>query len=212
MMQLAVGTASDLERSERRNQQLEQEVRRLTKQLRRDGLTGLGNREHFETVLEAEIRGRLGRELPGRLGLLILDVDRFKGLNDTHGHLIGDEVLRVVAQAICGTSRATDVPARIGGDEFAVIVPNTEVPGLELFAERLRAFVADLSIPVHGRVHTVTVSVGGATLARAASPGDGKRLVEAADRELYRAKNDGRNRISVCAAPLETDAAEPAGT
>lgn len=203
MMELAIGTATDLERSERRSRQLEHEVRRLTHELARDGLTGLGNRQHFDEVLEAEVRSRLRRDVPGALGLLVLDVDRFKGLNDGFGHPVGDEVLRVVAHAISGTSRATDVPVRIGGDEFGILVPHTEPAGLALFAERLRRFVGDLSIPVHGRVHTVTVSVGGATLARAETPADGKRLLEAADRELYRAKNAGRDRVSVATTSLD---------
>jgi len=205
MMDVALGTAADLERSERRAQQLEGYVKRLTRRLSRDPLTGLGNRAYFDEALQTEVRHRLNREVPGALGLLVVDVDRFQALNDAHGTGLGDEVLRVVAQAVAGTSRATDLPARLGSDGFAVIVPSTEPEGLAAFAERLRRFVADLSIPVHGRVHGVTVSVGGATLARPTSPGDGKRLEAAATRLLETAKREGRDRCCVAERSLDAE-------
>lgn len=207
MVQISLGTAADLNRAERRSATLQSHVRRLTQQLTRDPLTGLGNRNHFDDVLRDEVTQRMRRDSDKALGLLILDIDGFKSLNDGHGHPAGDEILRTVGQAISGTSRTSDVPARIGGDEFAVIAPSTDAEGLRGFAERLRSFVSGLEIVIQGRTHRVTVSIGGATLVKPDCADDAKRLFETADRQLYLAKQAGRDRVAIAATPIDEEAA-----
>ncbi|NNL65315.1 MAG: GGDEF domain-containing protein [Myxococcales bacterium] len=207
MMQISIGTAADLNRAERRSATLESHVRRLSQQLTRDPLTGLGNRSHFDDVLHDEVAHRMRRDADKSLGLLVLDIDGFKSLNDTHGHPAGDEILRTVGQAISGTSRTSDVPARIGGDEFAVIAPSTDVDGLRGFAERLRRFVSGLEINIQGRTHRITVSIGGATLVKPDCADEAKRLFETADRQLYLAKQAGRDRVAIAVTPIDQEGA-----
>jgi two-component system cell cycle response regulator len=152
-----------------------------------DGLTGVANRGAFETALERELaRAARGGE---DVTLVMLDVDHFKRLNDVHGHLVGDDVLRRVAAAIAATSRQYDTPARYGGEEFAVILPRTsKADGLEV-AERLR-----LAVEESGEDPEVTASGGLATFpADAVEP---RALIRAADGALYESKRGGRNRVT----------------
>ncbi len=197
LSEAAIGTAAELRRGQRRTRQLEQEVRALTEQLSRDSLTGLASRAHFEEALRRHVQARTGRDVVGAVGVLLVDVDHFKGVNDSHGHAAGDEVLGAIGRALASTSRDTDLPARLGGDEFAVLVPSTTPDHLRAFGERLRRFVAEIEIALPGKTLTVTASLGGACLARAAGPDDGKRLLDEADQRLYRAKSRGRNRVEV---------------
>jgi len=185
-----VETLRDLTADKRRQEELES-LASL------DGLTGLLNRRSFDERLATEAR-RASRERFS-LALLMIDVDDFKPYNDAHGHLIGDACLRNVAAAIRGAlSRAGDVAARYGGDEFAVILPGAERPGAAQVAQRVRARVAALHIanPFSTRSQNLTLSVGGC----AAAPdfvGSVGRLIATADAELYRAKRAGRNRMSI---------------
>ena len=151
----------------------------------RDGLTGLPNRRLFEESLQREVARSHRRKAP--LALVVLDVDHFKDVNDTVGHQAGDAVLREVARAMVGNTKASDLPARYGGDEFVVLLPDcTGVDALAV-AERLRAAVARdvTAVPV-----TVSAGVG----AMPGNAGDGERLVAAADAALYSAKREGRDR------------------
>jgi diguanylate cyclase (GGDEF)-like protein len=154
-----------------------------------DSLTGLPNRRYFD-----EFCGLLARRrrIDDAVGVLMVDVDRFKALNDRFGHATGDEVLRAVAGAIAGAVREDDVPARYGGEEFAVLLRN---PGLQVaveVAERVRTAVASLDLRDLG-VPSVSVSVGVAVAGRPDQPiGE---LVAAADQALYRAKRAGRDRV-----------------
>src|SRR5205085_1158839 len=150
-----------------------------------DDLTGLANRRRFERQLEREVARteRYGHPFC----LLLLDIDHFKGVNDAHGHDAGDEALRLVANAIQSGTRGIDTGARIGGDEFAVILPETNLErGLEV-AERLRASIGVLELPHAGRL---AASVGVAELPRCAAGGD--ELRAAADAALYEAKRRWR--------------------
>ncbi|MGQ0802617.1 MAG: diguanylate cyclase [Actinomycetota bacterium] len=165
-----------------RNTWLLTEVERLAT---RDGLTGLANRRLFEESLEREIARADRRGTP--MALVVLDVDHFKDVNDTLGHQAGDTVLREVGRALIDKTKASDLPARYGGDEFVVLLPDCSGPDCYDVAERLRAAVAE-------RMTTVKVTVSAGTAALPDNAHDGERLVAAADAALYEAKRAGRNR------------------
>jgi two-component system cell cycle response regulator len=154
-----------------------------------DHLTGLANRRRFERQLEREVARTERYSRP--FCLLLVDIDNFKGVNDTYGHDAGDETLRRVANVIQSGTRGIDTGARIGGDEFAIILPETDlVRGLEV-AERLRAEIAALD---HGPAGRVTASLGVAELPACARTGE--ELRPAADAALYEAKRGGRDRAA----------------
>jgi diguanylate cyclase (GGDEF)-like protein len=168
-----------------------------------DHLTGLANRRRFERQLEREVARteRYGHPFC----LLLVDIDNFKEVNDTHGHETGDEALRGVANVIQSGTRGIDTGARIGGDEFAVILPETNLArGMEV-AERLRSAIAALDTGVAGRV---TASLGVAELPACARTGEGLRA--AADAALYEAKRAGRDRTA-CARPAAENPAPALG-
>jgi diguanylate cyclase (GGDEF)-like protein len=157
-----------------------------------DPLTGLFNRRRLHEALSREVDRalRLGHEL----ALLIVDVDDFKSINDTRGHLVGDSVLRSVSGAVRRMTRSIDIGARYGGDELAVLVIETGVEGGERLAERIRAGVAETEVPTRseGPVR-VTVSIGVAAVPESATDHDG--LMDAADQALLKAKRAGKNQI-----------------
>ncbi|MFN7693639.1 MAG: GGDEF domain-containing protein [Burkholderiales bacterium] len=158
----------------------------------RDPLTGLVNRRSFEMTLEREI-DRVARAGEPAL-LLMLDIDHFKKVNDTHGHPAGDSVIRAVADAVTQSVRPMDTVARTGGEEFAVVLPNCPSSFGPTVAERIRATVAAMVVPVSPSVSvSVTVSLGGAFAPQwiRSSP---LLWMERTDRQLYRAKAEGRNR------------------
>jgi diguanylate cyclase (GGDEF)-like protein len=156
-----------------------------------DELTGLSNHRRFQAVIVHEV-GRAKR-FGHDLGLVMLDIDHFKSVNDTYGHQQGDVVLRKVARVLRDSSREIDEPARYGGEELAVVLPQTDLDGAYRFAERVRTALEALRIPrLDGVGHLrVTASFGAAAL-----PGTGEdkaSLIAAADAALYRAKRAGRN-------------------
>jgi diguanylate cyclase (GGDEF)-like protein len=162
-----------------------------------DGLTKIGNRRSFEVRL-AEEAARHGRyDLP--LSLILVDLDHFKVVNDTHGHPAGDEVLRDMAVLLGEGLRSSDYPARYGGEEFVVILPHTSHDQAALLAERLRQRVAErvFRIGASKKGLNLTVSVGVASLAPG---GTSESLVLLADQALYVAKNNGRNRVVLAGA------------
>ncbi|MBZ9657973.1 GGDEF domain-containing protein [Mesorhizobium sp. ESP-6-4] len=155
-----------------------------------DSLTGMQNRRYFDDALREYLHEF--RRIDRPVGLMILDLDHFKQVNDTHGHDVGDEVLRAVATCLRGMTRYHDVVARLGGEEFAVVTPNMDVELLARFAERIRKAVANMSI-MSGNVRLkVTTSVGLAVWDHKESAEDFYRR---ADRQLYEAKKQGRNRV-----------------
>jgi diguanylate cyclase (GGDEF)-like protein/PAS domain S-box-containing protein len=162
-----------------------------------DGLTGLANRRAFDEALEREWKRTLREGT--QISLLLLDVDHFKDFNDQHGHLVGDDCLRAVAAAAAGAVRATDIVARYGGEEIAIILPLVDQPGAAETAEKVRAAIEALRLPQaeNPEGDWLTVSIGAATaLARY---GGTMRMPEslllAADNALYKAKHGGRNRV-----------------
>jgi diguanylate cyclase (GGDEF)-like protein len=158
---------------------------------RRDRLTRLWNTRYFHDALDLEIDRcrRYGRPF----GLLLLDLDGFKAVNDSAGHLAGDHVLQVVGRVLHENSRASDIPARLGGDEFAVILPEASSLTVRRSAAKLCGLVAEAEFPPG--LPPVTVSVGGIAFTRA--PESGKAALHAADEALYAAKREGKNRFVV---------------
>ncbi len=158
-----------------------------------DGLTGLYNRRYFNERLEAEMKRSQREETP--LSLLILDVDHFKRVNDTHGHPAGDLVLQKVAEIVGREVRTMDIACRYGGEEFAVILPACSQSEAQAVAERVRKRVGETPAGTGGPPVQVTVSVGVATFPQPFSSLTG--LLKGADQALYSAKTKGRNRVEV---------------
>lgn len=155
-----------------------------------DGLTDVGNKKHLDHVLSKEIPRavRHGREL----ALLMIDIDHFKEVNDTFGHLAGDTVLRELAAVAQKRLRPDDELGRYGGEEFAAVLPETSLEGAVQIGEDLRQRVESHAFIVEGERISVTVSIGAAEL----KPGmDVNAFFKSADEQLYRAKNNGRNRV-----------------
>jgi diguanylate cyclase (GGDEF)-like protein len=158
-----------------------------------DELTGLFNHRRFQEVMAAEVER--ARRYDQEMGLIMLDIDNFKRVNDTYGHMQGDMVLREVARVLRQSAREIDEPARYGGEEMAVALPQTDLEGAFRFAERVRKRIEALDLPLldGDGVLKVTASFGAASLSAAAN-GDKEGLVAAADAALYRAKRSGKNR------------------
>jgi diguanylate cyclase (GGDEF)-like protein len=166
----------------------------VTRQAVTDELTGLFNHRRFQEVMTAEVER--ARRYHHELGLIMLDIDNFKQVNDTYGHLQGDMVLREVARVLRQSSRDVDEPARYGGEEMAVALPQTDLEGAYQFAERVRRRIEALELPLpdgHEGVLRVTASFGAASLAGTGNA-DKDTLVAAADAALYQAKRAGKNR------------------
>jgi diguanylate cyclase (GGDEF)-like protein len=156
-----------------------------------DGLTGLANRRQADEALASEI-ARTER-LGGPVGLILADVDDFKAVNDRFGHPTGDVVLRDLAETLRENVREIDTAARWGGEEFAVILPGTDLEGAAQVAERIRAALAEREIPsVDGAHLHVTASFGVAVSNPTTTV---QQLVEAADEALYRAKRAGKDQV-----------------
>lgn len=160
-----------------------------------DGLTGLFMRRYFDARIDEEIERSKRFGTP--FSVVMMDVDDFKKLNDTHGHLVGDRVLRAIANTVKSQMRGVDTAARYGGEEISVILPRTEMLGAYNVGERIRAAIAELRIATDdGLVLAVTASLGIASYpeSKAAS---GEELVRRADQALYRAKRMGKNRVEL---------------
>ncbi|MBA54159.1 MAG: hypothetical protein CMK89_06875 [Pseudomonadales bacterium] len=160
-----------------------------------DGLTGIRNRRYFDEKLEREWHRSLRNQ--ESLALLLIDIDFFKAFNDKHGHLAGDECLKLVAQVIeRALTRPSDSVARYGGEEFAVILPETDIDGAVHVAENIRRAVEEKGVEVDNEILHVTVSIGAA--AQTPLPHQEQQtLIAVADQSLYLAKSAGRNRTQV---------------
>jgi diguanylate cyclase (GGDEF)-like protein len=172
----------------------------------RDALTGLANRRSFDLALAREI-DRVARSGEPAL-LLMLDIDHFKRVNDTYGHAAGDQVLRAVAGALLESVRPMDLVARVGGEEFAIVLPNCASAFGETVAERIRRRVERMPVPVGpGLRLAVSISIGGAFAPQwvRSTPA---LWVERADQQLYRAKSLGRNLVQLEPAAVSVVSAE----
>jgi diguanylate cyclase (GGDEF)-like protein len=162
---------------------------------RADSKTGLLNAVTWEREATVEITRAVRTRSP--LALALLDIDRFKSINDTHGHLVGDEVIKEIARTLTGLLRTYDLAGRFGGEEFALLLPQTRAADAFGIAERVRSSVAGLSIITPGGDRLrVTVSVGVAAL-DAGSRREYTELMAAADAALYRAKAGGRDQVQM---------------
>lgn len=179
------------------------EGERRTDQSYRDPVTGIGNRLYAEQHLAASL-GALSSE-DSRMGLLFVDVDHFKSVNDTWGHNVGDKVLRMVARTLANGLRPGDQPCRWGGEEFIAILPETDEDGTALVAERIRMLAENSWLPLDDDQARVTVSIG-ATSGRLGESADD--VIERADRLMYASKQNGRNQVHTDSGPLNR-VAEP---
>lgn len=162
----------------------------LTRLATTDFLTGVWNRRHFMELGEVEV-ARVRRNGRG-FGAVMIDVDHFKSVNDTYGHDVGDSVLRTLAEACVDRLRTVDIVGRMGGEEFALILPETDPFGSKLTVERLREHLAHLSVPIPSGTLNFTVSAG---VTSVVEPGDSiEAALKRADQALYEAKGSGRNR------------------
>jgi diguanylate cyclase (GGDEF)-like protein len=159
----------------------------------RDALTGAYNRKYFDERLAEEVA--YAKRQKTHLGLVLLDLDHFKRINDVHGHVAGDLVLRVVTAQLQRIIRKEDVLARYGGEEFVVLVRGIEHRNVGILAERLRRAVETLPIPRESESLAATVSVGVASLGECATNPSSEALVQLADQRLYEAKSNGRNHV-----------------
>ncbi|MGB8260998.1 MAG: diguanylate cyclase [Terracidiphilus sp.] len=194
MILMLYSVSSVLAEKERLRRQLADAARVAEASAGLDYLTGLANRRSFDSMLSREWRWAIRER--GSISLLMIDVDRFKEYNDEYGHVAGDLCLRGVAEVLSAAPlRATDMVARFGGDEFALILWRASVEGARGMAERLRQGVEDAAIPHRGNPGgVVTITVGVGTVSPAAGM-DEIALIEWADQALYCAKQAGRNRV-----------------
>jgi diguanylate cyclase (GGDEF)-like protein len=160
-----------------------------------DALTGAVNRHHFNDVLSQEIVNVNHHDRP--LSIMVLDIDHFKQVNDNYGHGVGDEVLIMFYRACKSTVRNSDVVARIGGEEFVIVMPDTTLKNAENFAERLRKKIEKLEVKVDEHDIQLTVSIG-VSQWRAAQFISAEAFINHADKSLYLAKNGGRNKVVAC--------------
>ena len=173
--------------------ELRQHLEEVRREAMTDSLTGIANRKYFDATLRAAAADVM--ESGGDLCLLLIDIDHFKKFNDTYGHLIGDEVLRVVARKLTEGVKGRDTPARFGGEEFVVILPQTDLRDACTVAEQIRKSLASRKVQNKTTAKsygTVTVSIGVAKF-QLGEPLDA--LVQRADQALYCAKGQGRNRV-----------------
>ena len=156
-----------------------------------DGLTAVHNKRYFLEFLERELASSTRHNTP--LSLIMVDIDHFKKINDTHGHLAGDAALKQLCQRLKPRIRDTDLLARYGGEEFAVVLPATAKQGALEFAEVLRALVESAPFTYESTVIPATISLGVAEI-DVTNPGKSDELIKRADANLYEAKRSGRNR------------------
>jgi diguanylate cyclase (GGDEF)-like protein len=169
--------------------------RQLQEQASRDGLTGLWNRKGMFHILAKEINRAQRDSLP--LSIIMIDIDKFKAINDAHGHHIGDLVLQKVAKILKGNVRNYDEICRYGGDELLLILPNCSMAKTKKIGERLRQNVTEHGITDDAMSLQITVSLGGASTENHSKEVTAKALIRAADEALLEAKNSGRNCVVI---------------
>ncbi len=209
LMSVSLNTVIDLEQTASALAELAGENEVLQARALTDNLTELPNRAALEDALAREVFLRMRSDTDDdALGVMMVDIDKFKSVNDRYGHADGDEILRHVARTMQRVTRKADLLSRYGGEEFCVVMARTTYAGVTAAAERLRRTVeAHPAVLGSGHEVRITISVGAAATAEIDDPDDGKHLLEAADAALYRAKANGRNRIEIAPRPTPTTAA-----
>lgn len=178
--------------------ELYQSEQRLSALSQKDPLTGAYNRRYFDeqAAVECARAHRYGQSLT----VLMMDLDKFKGINDTHGHAAGDEVLKALVRTSLQALRKSDILARYGGEEFVVLLPHAGMAESLMLAERLRKAIGEQKIPFENKTLAVTISIGVSTLAE--TEANIVAMLSRADRALYQAKANGRNRVETIPAPV----------
>ncbi|HEV8293398.1 MAG TPA: diguanylate cyclase, partial [Tepidisphaeraceae bacterium] len=186
-------------RSEQQTKVLAAQNQELLAQVHKDALTSLANRSRFEQFLAQQFRKREATPL----SLILLDLDGFKSINDSHGHQAGDAALTSAGRALADAARAGDLAARIGGDEFALVLPQTDSATAQRIATKICRMLSGSAVPAENLTLSVTLSAGVATTSSAHPFADPAALVRAADTSLYSAKAAGRNCVRVFAATTD---------
>jgi diguanylate cyclase (GGDEF)-like protein len=200
---MSVDAMLQLDESSRTIAELEREMEDLQTRARSDALTGLPNRAMLDSFLAQQAHQRMREELPGQLGVILIDVDDLERFNAALGRGGGDAVLRSIVGALTHAARHSDLLARFGGEEFCVVVPHATPQMLADAAERLRHAIEEhvVDLGPQGRFE-VTASFGCATLAEVTAPGDVVKLLAAAGAALYEARHAGGNRVASAPQPL----------
>lgn len=185
---------SDLKANARKMERMRQDLEEVQKEAMTDGLTGIANRKYFDMTLRTAAAVAMEEGSP--LCLLMIDIDHFKVFNDTYGHQVGDEVIKLVAHVLKQQVKGQDTPARYGGEEFAIVLPDTRLIDALQLAENIRRAVASKKIVRRNsgeNLGSIALSLGGASY----RPGESmSALIERADAALYLAKRAGRNRVA----------------
>ena len=179
-----------------KNMEVNSEVEALRLATVTDPLTGIGNRRQADISLSTLGNAWLEKQVP--FGVLYVDIDNFKSINDTWGHEVGDKVIKTVASTLAATLRPTDIACRWGGDEFVILLPNASHEGLEAVGSRLVHLVRESWLDLNGERLTFTASLGGAVAQKGECP---REILARADDQLYLSKEAGRNCFH-CAEPL----------
>lgn len=199
LARLGLDLVSMLSKEQHRNESLIELNRRLEDAASTDALTGLPNRRTFDAYMTNQIAGRMRTPRQTLLGLIIFDLDHFKLINDSFGHAVGDEVLTEFGRRLEDCSRRGELAARIGGEEFALVLPDVESPAeLEGAAERIRALMGSEPVDTSVGPLTITASVGGSHT-RTVKPDTHDQLFKTADKALYAAKDGGRDQVAMVA-------------
>lgn len=197
LARLGLDLASMLSEEKHRNESLIELNRQLKNEASTDALTGLPNRRTFDAYLSNQIAGRIRNPRQSMLGLIMFDLDKFKSINDSFGHSVGDEVLDEFGRRLLECSRRGELAARIGGEEFALVLPDVESAAeLGGAAERIRGLIGSQPVSTAVGPLTVTASVGGAVV-RSVGADTSLLLFQAADKALYAAKEAGRDRVEI---------------
>jgi diguanylate cyclase (GGDEF)-like protein len=191
----------ELRQAKERSDSFALELKKVNEQLKerayRDELTGLYNHRYFHELMETELKR--ARQHQHAISLIMLDIDNFKYINDTYGHPQGDEVLRFVSAVLKQSIRTCDIVSRYGGEEFMIVMPETDMKSAVNIAERVRRGVESQKVNIRGNSIKVTVSLGATTFDSLKAAEDKSTIITAADNALYDAKRNGKNRISVAA-------------
>ena len=199
LVEMSLQADMERQRESAKVAELERSNRELEERALTDGLTGLSNRVAFDQAIEQQIRLRLREpeSFAKPLGVAMIDIDHFKSVNDTHGHPVGDEVLKQLGLVLQMMSRTEEVAARYGGEEFVLLAPLARPEDLRVACERIRRAIELIEVETPSGPLTITASLGAACIEAVTSLDDAARVLEAADAKLYEAKGNGRNETRV---------------